>query len=363
MSSVSCANGVVNDIGRELPEVKTITHTEGCGRGPDDFILSHRTLSGLCKNPNVFAVVVVGLGCEFITASSIRDGASSSQKPIEYMNIQDEGGSQKTTRKGIHIAADLLKQSSLAEREECEWDKLCVGLECGGSDAMSGVTANPLVGKTADWLVKLGATVILSETTEMMGTADILSKRAATLELKEKIRRLISYQEQLMDVHLGPFKNIAISPGNMDGGLSTIREKSMGCIIKGGTSPINELIEYAAEPTQKGLVLMNTPGSDIFSLTGMASGGAQIMIFTTGRGTPVGFPIVPVIKIATNNDLYQKMNDDMDFNAGKILEGRSIEEMNDDLNKLVKKVVEGEETKAERNLQDTVSIQTVGPAF
>jgi len=363
LSSVACANGVVNAIGRELPEVKAVTHTEGCGRGVADVGLSMRTLTGLCKNPNVAAVLVVGLGCEFVKAPGVAEAAAVTGKPVEHLVIQDNGGSQKTTRKGIEIARKFLDEAGKIEREECDFSDLTVGLECGGSDAMSGVTANPMVGATADWLVGQGGTVILSETTEMMGTAHILARRAATPEIGEQIKALIKKQEELADVHLGPFKNVAISPGNMDGGLTNIVEKSLGCIIKGGTTTINEVVEYAAEPTKKGLIIMDTPGSDIFSLTGMAAAGAQALIFTTGRGTPAGFPIAPVIKVATNKDMFEKMNDDMDVNAGKIIEGVTLEEAGKELSGLLTRVAEGEHTKAEINRQDVLSIQTVGPAF
>ncbi len=363
LSTVSCANGVVNAIGRELPEVRAVTHTEGCGRGVADVGISMRTLTGLGKNPNVAAVLLVGLGCEFIKAPAMAEAISATGKPVEYLVIQENGGSQNTTRKGIEIAKKFLDHANSLKREECGWDEITIGLECGGSDAMSGVTANPTVGATADWLVGQGGTAILSETTEMIGTTEILARRAASPEIAEKIRELIKKQENLAEIHLGPFKNVAISPGNMDGGLTNIVEKSLGCIIKGGTTTIKEVVDYAVEPTEKGLIIMDTPGSDIFSLTGMAAAGTQIMIFTTGRGSPVGFPIVPVIKIATNKGLFEKMNDDMDVNAGRILEGVSIENASKDLNVLLARVAEGEMTKAEANRQDVLSIQTVGPAF
>jgi altronate dehydratase large subunit len=302
MSSVACANGVVAAIGREVPGVKAVTHTEGCGRGLADIGISKQTLVGLGKNPNVAAVLVVGLGCEFIKAPDVAQGIEECGKPVESLVIQEKGGSRKTTASGIEIVRDMLHRAEVIEREECGWDGLCVGLECGGSDALSGVTANPLVGAAANWLVEQGATVILSETTEMIGTENLLSRRAATPELGEKIVDLIKKQRKQTEDILGPLANIVISPGNIEGGLSNITEKSLGCVIKGGTSPINEIVEYSFAPTKKGLVIMDTPGSDIFSLTGMAAGGSQLMIFTTGRGTPAGFPIVPVIKVASNSE-------------------------------------------------------------
>jgi len=363
MSTVSCANGVVNAIGRELPEVKIITHTEGCGRGPADIGISSRTLAGLVKNPNVAGALLVGLGCEFLKAPGVAAAAAAAGKPVESLVIQENGGSRKTALKGVEKAALLLEKASGMEREECDWSELVVGLECGGSDAMSGVTANPMVGVTADWLVARGGTVILSETTEMSGTAEILAKRASCPEVADAIRALLDKHEKLMEAHLGPFKKLAISPGNMDGGLTTILEKSLGCIIKGGSTAINEVVEYAVAPSKKGLVIMDTPGSDIFSMTGMVAGGAQVVIFTSGRGTPAGFPIAPVIKVATNSGLFENMNDDMDLNAGRILEGETIEEVSRDLDELLKEVVAGRKTRAEINRQEMLSIQTVGPAF
>jgi len=363
MSSVSCANGVVNAIARELPQVKPITHTEGCGRGLADLAISTRALIGLAKNPNVAAILFIGLGCEYIKAQNLAKAVSDSGKPVEYLIIQEKGGSKKTARAGIEIAKKFLDQVSEIKRREVGWDKLVVGLECGGSDAMSGVTANPLVGATADWLVSQGATAILSETTEMIGTAHILARRARTPEIADKISTIIANQHKLAHQLLGPFANQAISPGNMDGGLSSIQEKSLGCIIKGGKTPINEIIEYAALPSQKGLIIMDGPGSDIFNITGLAASGVQIMIFTTGRGTPVGFPIAPVIKVATNTLLFDSMNDDMDFNAGRIIEGTSIEALSGELNDYVTSVANGLMPKAEANLQDVLSIHTVGPSF
>jgi len=363
MSSVSCASGVVNAIWREVPEVKAINHTEGCGRGLEDVDIATRTLIGLGKNPNVAGILIVGLGCEVIKSSRLADAICSTNKPTVSLVIQERGGTRKSTAEGIEIARRLLDQAKAIEREMCEWESLIVGLECGGSDALSGVTANPLVGKAADWLVDQGATVILTETTEMIGTDHILARRASNPGVAEQIVDLIKRQQQRTVDFLGEQAHMIISPGNIEGGLSNIIEKSLGCIVKGGTSPINEVIEYGAAPGQKGLVIMDTPGSDIFSLTGMAAGGAQLMIFTMGRGTPAGFPIVPVIKVATNTEMYEALRDDMDINAGKLLQGVSMDEAGNELNDLLRKVVEGQETKAEMNNQDFLSIYTLGPPF
>ncbi len=363
LSSVSCANGVVNAIGRELPEVKAVTHPEGCGRGIADVEITGRTVAGLCNNPNVASILIVGLGCEFMKAPQLAEQAQASGKRVESLVIQEQGGTRKTTAKGIEIARNMLAEAGSLTREDCGWDKLVLGLECGGSDALSGVTANPLVGVAADWLVAQGGTVILSETTEMIGTEEVLRKRAATPEIGEKLYGMIKDHTAFVKEALGPFASMVISPGNMEGGLTNITEKSLGCIIKGGTSPVVEVVAYGVEPSAGGLVLMDTPGSDIFSLTGMAAGGAQILLFTTGRGSPVGFPIAPVVKIASNSELFNMMEDDMDLNAGRLLEGVSIADAGKELVDLIKRVAEGEQPKAEANLQDCLSIHTVGPAF
>jgi altronate dehydratase large subunit len=363
LSSVSCANGVVNAIGRELPEVKAVTHPEGCGRGIADVEITGRTVAGLCNNPNVASILIVGLGCEFMKAPQLAEQVQGSGKRVETLVIQEQGGTRKTTAKGIEIACNMLTEASSLAREDCGWDKLVLGLVWGGSDALSGVTANPLVGVAADWLVAQGGTVILSETTEMIGTEEVLKKRAATPEVGDKLHGMIKNHTAFVKEALGPFASMVISPGNMEGGLTNITEKSLGCIIKGGTTPVVEVVDYGVAPSAGGLVLMDTPGSDIFSLTGMAAGGAQILLFTTGRGSPVGFPIAPVVKIASNSELFNMMEDDMDVNAGRLLEGVNIADAGDELVNLIKRVAEGEQPKAEANLQDCLSIHTVGPAF
>jgi altronate dehydratase large subunit len=197
----------------------------------------------------------------------------------------------------------------------------------------------------------------------MIGTEEILRNRAADPALGQKLFDLIVNRKKKVEEILGPFASLVISPGNMEGGLSSITEKSMGCIIKGGTTPIREVVAYGAAPSKKGLVIMDTPGSDIFSLTGMAAGGAQLILFTTGRGTPVGFPVVPVLKVASNHQVFERMNDDMDVNAGTLIDGASLDEARDDLAALVKEVAEGKNTKAEINRQDVLSIYTTGPSF
>ncbi len=228
MSSVSCANGVVSGIGRQIHEVKTVTHTEGCGRGPEDIAMALRTLAGVATHPNVAAILIVGLGCEVIKAQLIAEHAGT-DKRIEHIDIQEAGGTPKAIARGAEIARRMLVEASKIEREEFGFEHLTLAMECGGSDAMSGLTANPSAGVAADWLVAQGGTVILAEVTEFLGTEDILATRCATDEVRERILGLLSRHHGKVKEQLGPFADLVISPGNQDGGLSSIQEKSLGC--------------------------------------------------------------------------------------------------------------------------------------
>jgi len=361
VSSVSCANGVVDAIGRVFPDVITIQHTYGCGYGPDDFMTSMKVLQGIINNPNVGAVLAVGLGCELLKAEYLAQAAQG--KPAESLVIQ-QAGSAATTKKGIDITEKFIKHLAPQKRVPAPVSELLVGLKCGGSDAFSGVTANPSLGAAADLLVGEGATVVMGEVTEMIGTSHILKKRCADTELGAKLEKLILDHEQHVRTSLGELAGLVIAPGNMDGGLSSITEKSLGCNAKSGTTTINELVEYGSGPTKKGLIIMNAPGYDIDCMAGMASGGAQIIVFTTGRGTPAGFPAVPVIKVSSNSKIYNSMVGDIDINAGSILEkGRTINDIGREIYELCLKVAEGELTRAEVNRSTPFSCLKTGPTF
>ena len=363
MSSVSCANGVVQSIGNALPEVKTITHTEGCGRGPLDVPNSLRTLEGVARHPNVAAVLVVGLGCETLKAELVAERARGGDRSIETIGIQQLGGTPKTIERGVEIARRMLDDVARCRREEFGFEHLTLALECGGSDSMSGITANPCVGVVADWLIAQGGCAILSELTEFVGTEPILGQRCATPELREKLLGLLEAHGQRLERELGAFAHQVISPGNQEGGLSSIQEKSLGCIQKGGTTPIRQVVDYAEAPSEAGLVIMNTPGSDIFSITGKVAAGAQMVLFTTGRGTPAGSPIAPVVKIASNSRLFEWMPDDMDFDAGRVVAGMTIPEVGAELIDLVGEVANGRATKSELTRTELFAIHTVASAF
>jgi len=363
VSSVSCANGVVEAIGRALPDVVTVVHGYGCGYGRiEDVIVSGRVLSRLADNPNVGAVLFIGLGCEVLSPDRLVGEVKG--KPVEVLVVQKDGGSAATTAKGIQIAARFLAELKVQERVPASVSELVVALECGGSDAFSGITANPAVGVAADRLVAEGATAILSETTEMIGTAHILKRRGATIEVGEQVERLVNEHEKKVREELGDRAGMVIAPGNIEGGLSSITEKSLGCITKAGSTPINEVVGYAERPTKQGLVIMDTPGYDIDSMAGMVGGGAQMIIFTTGRGSVAGFPAVPVIKVASNAEMFRNMPGDMDVNAGTIADGdKTLDEVGQEIFDLVLRTAGGQKTCAEVNRSQPFNYLKQGPTF
>jgi len=361
--TVACANGVVGMIARAVPGVVPLMHGHGCGRALE-IGMHTRTLAGLGRNSNVAAVLVVGLGCETIKAEALVAEIAPSGKPVEHLVIQDEGGSRKSALKGIEIVRRMQDAANRQTRSTCPLENLTIALECGGSDAFSGVTANPAVGLVSDWLVDQGGTAILSETTEMIGTSHILKRRAASDEVATRIETIIQAAEKRTDDILGPLASLVIAPGNMDGGMSSIREKALGCICKAGSRPINEVIDYGATAASKGLVIMDGPGYDIESLAGLAATGAQLIIFTTGRGNPSGFPLVPVIKVASTTKLFERMEDDIDINAGVVLEGRDLAAVADDIIGLSRQIMEGRQSKAELNNQEGIlCLYALTPAF
>ncbi|MCX7981835.1 MAG: UxaA family hydrolase [Syntrophales bacterium] len=361
--SVACVNGVVAKIAQLVPEIVPLYHGHGCGRSLEASLHS-KVLTNLGKNPNVGAVLVVGLGCEVIKSTSIAEPIEKTGKPVVWLNVQEEGGSRRAAEKGANICRRLLSETNRCERTSFSLEKLSIGLECGGSDAFSGITANPAVGIASDYIVDEGGTVILTEDTEMIGTSHILARRAINEEVAEKTINMISEAEQLTKDLLGPLASLVIAPGNMDGGMSTIQEKSLGCIMKAGSRPIVEVVDYGTPPSRRGVVLMDGPGYDAESLPGLAAAGCQIIVFTTGRGTPLGFPICPVIKVASNSLLFELMRDDMDVNAGQVLEGKDLSEVGNEIVKFICDVASGRPTRAEINSQGgIVCLYTLHPPF
>ncbi|MEK8132083.1 UxaA family hydrolase [Paenibacillus filicis] len=340
-------------------------HQHGCAQVGVDYEQTFRTYVGIGSNPNVYGVVVLGLGCETHQGRSVADEiAKQTGKPVELVSIQENGGTLMTIARGAQVAARMVQAASMQRRVECDISELIVATECGGSDACSGLSANPAVGAVSDLLVDRGGTAILAETSEIIGAEHLLANRAVDDRVRKRVYEVIQAMEAKAIMMGVDIRTGNPTPGNIKGGLSSLEEKSLGAAAKAGTRPLQELIDYAERPGKKGLVWMDTPGQDIEQLTGMVAGGAQVVLFTSGRGTPTGSPIAPVIKIATNSRMFETMADNMDMNAGTIIEGKeSIEQVGNRIYEEVLDVANGKRTKAEILKQYDFGINRIGPTF
>jgi altronate dehydratase len=348
LSAVQCANGVVRRIGQMLPEVIPVTHVYGCGQLGDDHAQTQRVLEEFARHPNVGAVLFVGLGCETLPTTAIGERLAADGMASHRLTIQEEGGSRSTVERGVAVTRELLAETARVQREPIPLSELIVGVECGGSDAWSGVTANPAVGAASDLLVSAGGTVILSEVPEMIGAEHLIAARVARPAIADQLWAATAAWEaeaRRMGVDM---RGAQPTPGNIAGGLTTIEEKSLGAIAKGGGSAVQEFIGYAHRPSQHGLVIMDTAGQDAESVTGMVAGGAQVVVFTTGRGSPVGCPIAPVLKVASNSAMHRRLSDDIDVNAGTIIEtGESVQRVGERIFESVISAASGAQTAAE----------------
>lgn len=305
--------------------VIALTHGTGCGMDSEGLGLQvlQRTLSGYATHPNFAGVLVVGLGCEsnqinaWLAKSSLAEGDT-----FQVFNIQDTGGTTKTVAKGIALIENMLPKANAIRREPCSASHITVGLQCGGSDGYSGISANPALGAAVDLLVAHGGTAILSETPEIYGAEHLLTRRAINSAIAEKLISRIKWWENYTRINDGEMNNNP-SPGNKAGGLTTILEKSLGAVAKGGTTNLNGVFEYAEPVDTHGFVYMDTPGYDPVSATGQVAGGANLICFTTGRGSAYGCAPSPSLKLATNTELWRRQEDDMDINCGDIIDGTS----------------------------------------
>lgn len=345
-----CAADTARIVASQVEGSVTFHNQNGCAQVASDQQLTMDVMAGMAANPNVYGIVVISLGCENcqmdLVTKAIRERTN---KPMETFIIQECGGTIATVEKAVRAAKKMVQEASLLQREEFPISELIVGTECGGSDPTSGLAANPLIGALSDKLVELGSTSILSETTEFIGAEHILASRAATPEIKDRIYEIIHRYEKALQLVGEEVREGNPSPGNKAGGITTLEEKSLGCIHKGGHTSINEVYDYAKQVKKaSGLVIMDTPGNDPSSVAGMVAGGAQVVVFSTGRGTPTGNPIVPVIKITGNKITYANMEDNIDMDASPVIYGpETLEEMCDKLLDEVLQVANGKLTKSE----------------
>ncbi len=363
---VVCANDVAQAISAQVQGTVTFLHHQGCGQLPPDLDRVTETLISLGCSPNVGAVLLVSLGCEGTDFRRMVKEIADTGKPVEIIHIQILGGATHAIQAGTDAARRLLLAISGQQRRETGIDKVVMSIKCGGSDATSGMASNCVIGYVADKLVDLGATVVFGETTEFMGAEHILARRAVTPEIGEKILDIVNRMETRAKSLGCDMRRGQPSPGNIEGGLSSIEEKSLGAIFKSGTRPIQGVVEYP-EPLmgKKGLWIKDTPGREPEILTGMAASGAQVMLFSTGRGAPQGFPSMPVIKICGNPNTYARMQADLDVNAGLILTGeKTIEEVGEEVFAKLLRVLGGEVTKSEAIRYFTaIDIHTLGPVI
>lgn len=350
--SVFCSAKVAQRIAQNVPGAVHFSHPVGCSQVGDDLDVTARTLIGIGRNPNYAGVVVVGLGCERFTPSELAQGIAPTGKMLETVVIQDVGDSITAIDIGTRYARKMQQTVSEEKREEVDVSELMIGLNCGGSDTTSGLVANPALGLASDRLVAQGGSSILTELTELIGTEHILARRAINDQVAQDILRVIRNMEdrlkrQTQTSHNEKRKNL-ISTGNYDGGLSSVVEKSLGGMKKSGNAQFVEVFAYGDVPTKKGLLLLDGPGHDGEVTTGQVAAGAQIVCFPTGRGTPSGFPGVPVIKITGNPRTYERMKENIDINAGAVITGeRSLQQVGEEIYQEILKVASGKLSKAE----------------
>lgn len=362
LTSVNCSGSVARFIAEAAEKTEwframthvdgivPIVHGSGCGMSGQDegYATLFRTLQGYARNPNFAGILLVGLGCEVMQIPDLIGAARMrADGNFRYMTIQQTGGTRATVARGVEMLAEMAAKAEAARREPIPVSELVIGMQCGGSDGYSGITANPALGVASDLLVSHGGTTILSETSEVYGAEHLLTRRAVSREVGEKLIERIRWWEDYTARNKGEMNNNP-SPGNKRGGLTTILEKSLGAVAKGGSAPMSDVLLYAEPLREKGFVFMDSPGYDPCSVTGQVATGANLIVFTTGRGSVSGYKPVPCIKIATNSEMYARMEGDMDINAGDVIDqGVTLAAKGREIFETFIEVASGRETKSE----------------
>ncbi|MCW1920673.1 altronate dehydratase family protein [Rhodobacter sp. KR11] len=361
LTSVNCSGSVAKFIAEAVEKagwladfpnidgVVPIVHGTGCGMSGKDegYETLHRTLQGWARNPNFGGVIMAGLGCEVMqVASLVGPDKLRGDGNFRHMTIQDMGGTRRSVERGVAMLRELAVDVNKIARKPAGLEHLVVGMQCGGSDGYSGITANPALGHASDLLVAHGGTTILSETPEIYGAEHLLTRRAVSAEVGQKIVARIKWWEDYT-AKLGGEMDNNPSPGNKRGGLTTILEKSLGAVAKGGTAPLTQVYKFAEPVTERGFVYMDSPGYDPCSVTGQVASGSNLIVFTTGRGSVSGYKPVPCIKVATNTEMYDRMSEDMDINAGDMITGVTLEQKGREIFESFIATASGAKTKSE----------------
>ena len=345
-----CASDTTRIIAQQVVGSVTFSNQLGCSQVASDQQLTMDVMAGYAANPNIYGTVVVSLGCENCQMDLVVKAIQErTNKPIKQVIIQEAGGTLKAVNMAVRYAKEMVAEASMLQKEEFPLSELIVGTECGGSDPTSGLAANPAIGAMSDLVVQAGGTSILSETSEFIGAEHILARRAINKEVHDRIYEITSRFEAHFHAVGEDVRQGNPSPGNKAGGITTLEEKSLGCIHKGGHSPINAVYDYAKQVESKqGLVIMDTPGNDPASVAAMVAGGAQVIVFSSGRGSPVGHPIAPVVKVTGNKITFANMEDNIDFCAAPLIYGeKTVEQLGTDLLNMVVETACGKQTKAE----------------
>jgi len=362
LSSVGCANDVAIRLGRMYPNALLLTHRQGCAQLGNDKEQSARTLTGIGKNPNIAAVLVIGMGCESITAEYLAEEISKTKKMVEFLVVLEEGGLMTALPKGARFLDQMISDASQMTRVPCGLDALTLGVKCGLTDTTSGIASNPAIGVVADRVIESGGTVVFGETPEVIGAEHILAQRAATPEVKRDLYRVVNECEERVKASGMDIRGANPAPGNIAGGITTIEEKSLGAIKKGGGKTLQGVLGYGEIPKGKGLYFMDGPGRTPEALTGLSGAGAQIIIFPTGGGSPAGSLISPVIKVTGNPRTAERLKDHIDIDVSRIIKGEStLEEAGESVFQELLNVASGKATRSERLGYGMISIWNIGP--